>query len=290
MLTPIDIDPRTFLKEHCALPALPEVVTQIQNKIHGGDVDFNEISELLSADPALVAQILKVVNSAYYALPREIVKVQVAIALIGINELSRMVLSLSIINALAVKDLRELHRFWSHSYYVAICTKHLAKRFNPYLSFDELWAPSILHDVGKLVYLKFLPDHYRALDDYRREKQCLFSEAESHFSVPPSSFFGTLLCERWRLPSQVRKACEYHSLKDLSILRETSPSMGFTRIICIGNLLAVLSTEELDSAIKEEIAAATQTELQCSEQKFLALMGDIYGLKSEVEAFVSQLQ
>ena len=66
--------------------------------------------------------------------------------------------------------------------------------------------------------------------------------------------------------------------------------MGFTRIVCIGNLLAVLSAEDLDSAIKEEIAAATQAEFQCSEQKFLALMGDIYGLKSDVEAFVSQLQ
>jgi HD-like signal output (HDOD) protein len=186
MLTPIEIDPKTFLKEQCALPPLPEVVTQIQSKIRGGDVDFNEISELLIADPALVAQILKVVNSAHYGLPREVVKVQVAIALIGLNEMFRMVFSLSVINALSVKDARELHKFWFHSYYVAICTKHLAKSFNPHLSFDELWAPSILHDVGKLVYLKFFPDHYKALNDYRKEKRCLFSEAESHFSAPCS--------------------------------------------------------------------------------------------------------
>jgi hypothetical protein len=79
-------------------------------------------------------------------------------------------------------------------------------------------------------------------------------------------------------------------VKDLSALRETSPSMGFTRIICIGNLLAILSADELDSTIKQEFALATQTELRCSEEKFLALMGDIYGLKSDVEAFVSQLQ
>ncbi len=47
--------------------------------------------ELISDEPALVAQILKVVNSSYYSLPREITELRFAIAFLGLNEIYRMV-------------------------------------------------------------------------------------------------------------------------------------------------------------------------------------------------------
>lgn len=65
--------------------------------------------------------------------------------------------------------------------------------------------------------------------------------------------------------------------------------MGFNRNICIGNLLALFSGKELDNAIKQEIAETTLRELDCSGEAFLVLMGDIYGLKSDVELFVNRL-
>ena len=84
-LAPIEIDPKTFLRQHCTLPALPEVITQVQEMIHKDNVDIEKVIELISGDPALVAQVLKVVNSSYYGLPREIAEVRFAIAFLGIN-------------------------------------------------------------------------------------------------------------------------------------------------------------------------------------------------------------
>ena len=97
MLPPIEIDPKTFLRQHCTLPALPAVVGQIQNLIHDYNVDMEKVAELISSDPAILAQVLKIVNSAYYGLPREIGDVRFAIAFLGLNEIYRMVLSLSAI-------------------------------------------------------------------------------------------------------------------------------------------------------------------------------------------------
>jgi HD-like signal output (HDOD) protein len=289
MLAPIEIDPNTFLRQHCTLPALPAVVSEIQSLIHDANVDMKRVAELINSDTAILAQVLKIVNSAYYGLPREVKNVQFAIAFLGLNEVYRMVLSLSVINTLAIDKKDEIEEFWFHSFYAALCTKYLAKKYEPHLSLEELWSAAMLHDIGKLVYLKFFPDHYRALRKYSKEHGCLLSEAERHFSLPSSAYLGTLLCEHWRLPDEIRQACACNTLTHLTAMKADSPSTPFQRMICLGNLLTLLSTIELSTTTKENIADACKTALDCTEAAFLAMMGDIYELRIDVETFMEQL-
>jgi len=288
MLEPIEIDPKTFLRQHCTLPSLPEVLNELQRVIHSGNVDMDKVAELISSDPALVAQALKIVNSAYYGLPRDIGDVRFAIAFLGLNEIYRMVLSLSVINTLAIHRKNDLVDFWFHSFYTTLCTKYLANKYNPHLSIEELWSAAILHDIGKLVYLKFFPDHYTAFKDFSKEQGCLFSVAERHFSLPSSAFLGTLLCDHWRLPEKIREACEFHSLRDLLAIRENSASDDRRRMICLGNLLSIVSTEELSGTSKQQISSAVQKALNLTEAEFLTMMGDIYDLRMEAEKFMDQ--
>ena len=60
-------------------------------------------------------------------------------------------------------------------------------------------------------------------------------------------------------------------------------------MICLANLLTVLSTDKLSDDTKRQIASAIQTELDCTEQSFLVMMGDIYELRVDVESFADQL-
>jgi HD-like signal output (HDOD) protein len=288
-LPPIEIDPDTFLRKHFTLPALPEVVTKIQNVIERGDANMAAVADLINGEPSLVAQVLKVVNSAYYGLPREITNMKYALAFLGLNEVYRMVLSLSVVNTIAIDKKAELDRFWTHSFYTALTTKYLAKKYEPHLSFEELWSASILHDIGKLVYLKFFPDHYHALLQHAKKEGVLFSTAEIQMSLPSSGYLGSLLARYWRLPEHIEKACKCHSLEDLERLEEQDAQTRSLRIICLGNLIASLSSEELNDTVKHEIASTTKALLGCDESEFLTLMGDIYELEVEVERFVSNL-
>lgn len=288
-LPPIEIDPKTFLRQHCTLPALPRVVTKIQNLLQSETASITEVSELIGSDPALVAQLLKVVNSAYYSLPQEITKIQFAVAFLGLNEVYRMALALEVIKTVSVKESRALHAFWFHSFYAALCTKHLAKTYIPQLPFDDLWSAAILHDIGKLVYLKFFPDHFKMLQAYCSEQGCLFSVAEDHFSLPTSSFLGILLCEHWLLPGKIRDACKWHSLKDLETLKKDSTPVGdFRRMVCLGNIIAVLASEELSTEVKQSLAEAITGVLRLTEADFLTLMGTIYDLRFQAEEFIKK--
>ncbi len=284
-LPPIEIDPKTFLRHHCTLPVLPEIITQIQEVVNSEDVNIGDISDLVGSDPSLAAQILKIVNSAYYSFPREIVDIKFALAYLGISEVYRIVLSLSVVNTLSIADKKELDYFWFHSFFTALSTRFVAKKYEPLVLFDELWVAAILHDIGKLAYLKFFPDHYSVLRRFCIDQGCLFSMAEKHFSFPSSAYIGGLLCIHWGLPEKIKIACESHSFEDLINERIDNSSYSYTQIISIGSLLAVMSSEELNNELKLKLVEGIKKVLNCSESDFLTLMAEIYELKLSAENF-----
>lgn len=285
-LPPIEIDPNSFLRKHCTLPALPQVLMRIQEIVQNQEVTVGEVSRVIGTDPSMVAQVLKVVNSSYYSLPREIIDIKMGVAYLGISEIYRIVLSMSVINTLATTKKEIFRDIWFHSAHTALCARAVAKEFEPLLSGNELWVSALLHDVGKLVYLKFFPDHFDAMSDYCAAKGCLFSEAEKHFKLPPSAYLGSLLCDHWRLPAKIKAACARHTMYDLPSLIGRSETETFLRVIAVGNLLAVLASVALADEKRTQITRILQKVLKLDDQAFLLLLASASELKMEAEQLV----
>ena len=284
MLKPIEINPKTFLREHCSLPALPEAVVRLQGMMQDEGSDSAMVAEIISGDPALTTQVLAVVNSAYYSLPKTSSNVKFAVAYLGLSVIQGIVISVGVVNGMGIKEKKELKDYWYHSFYTALITKYIAKKFYRYLDPEGLWTASILHDIGKLVYIKFFPEHYRELKRFSKQNGCLFSEAEKHYNLPLSSYFGYLLCHHWRLPIEVETACEYHNLFHIS--KEGS---DFQIVIALGNLLATLSEGGINESRKNRIKEVAENILELSPEDFISLMADVYELKSEAEQFLKSL-
>jgi len=284
-LPPIDIDAKKFLREQHRLPALPKIITAIQELMVADNFSIKKIAEIIKKDPGVVAEVLKIVNSAYYGLSTEIGNVSHAVAYMGINEVYRIVLSIEVFKNLDCEDIEAFNQVWFHSFFTALSAKFLAEKFEPLLPMEELWSGAILHDIGKLVYLKFFPDHYRALLQYTKDQGCLFYDAEKHYQLPTSSTIGALLCDYWRLPNKIRSACLHHSLNDLQEIQGDSTSDAFSRIICLANLLSVIAVNSLNKETVEHITQTIQTTMNWSESDFMIVMGSIYELKLEAEKF-----
>ena len=282
MLPPINIDPKTFLYKHCSLPALPTILIKIQKLINSGEGDFTEITELIQKDTALTAQVTKIVNSAYYSLPFEVTKVKMALSYLGINEIHRIVLNISIMNGLADGEEDLFNQVWSHSLHTALCAKNLALKYEPFLDPGEVWTLGLLHDIGKLVYLKFFPDHYKAISKLAEMNGCLFSEAEAEYSLPSSAYLGGLLCDRWRLPQRIKDVCLYHSLHDIDSLSESQNSAKpFIRIVILSNLFSILTMNVMNPKKQEEIKQVIADMLSLDKTSLLLLLGELLELKDE---------
>ena len=289
MLSPINIDPKTFLREHCTLPALPEVVMRMQEILESDHIDIDEVADLMRGDPALVGQILKMVNSAYYGLPREVADVKYAIGFLGLNEIHRIMLSFAIAEAFVTEHKEELKALWFHSFHTALCADYVIKKNGARRYPRGCWSAALLHDVGKLVYLKFFPDHFMALQEHTLKNGCLFSTAEAELDLPKSAYLGTLLCDHWRLPLIVRDSCESHTLEMLYEFVQNTSEPQVTVLIAICNLLSSYSIASLDNAIQEEIASATMRILNYDETKLAGLMAAVEALKEDAEKFMHQV-
>ena len=284
MFKPIEIDSKTFLREHCSLPALPEAVIRIQGIMQDEGTDSAMVAQIISGDPSLVAQVLAVVNSAYYSLPKTTSNLKYAVAYLGLSVIQRIVVSVGVVNTIGIKGKKELTNYWDHSFTTALTTKYLAKKFYSYLDPEELWTASILHDIGKLVYIKFFPEHYKELTQYCEKTGCLFSEAEDYYKLPASAYLGSLLCHHWRLPSKVEDACKYHNLSHIS-----KQGSDFQTIIVLGNLLALLASGGLNESCKNTIKKVVENILELTPDNFISTMADIYNLRLETEKFLRSL-
>ena len=254
-----ELDPKGFLKEHFALPPLPVVVQKLLERLNSDQANAREVADVLAADVGLVAQIMKIVNSAYYGLPHPIRDVKHAVAYLGLGEIKR----------------------------VALTARTVAKTFARGVDPEELYVSALLHDVGKLVYMKFFPTHYREMRDYCTRNSVMMTRAEERLGYPSHTLFGAVLCDRWLFAESVKDACRSHELEDLKrINADPSVDHDDLRVICVSNMLGNLVGQTLSDEINDEIQKEVVTALGCSDDEFVLLMGEVHQLKSEVEQFV----
>ncbi len=100
---------------------------EVFKAIHNPDASVKEIADAVTKDPALVAVMLKEVNSARYGFHHEINEVTRAIVLLGYNEVKSIVLqnSLSKVFSQDEDDLKRLR----HCRIVSLIAFHLASNY-----------------------------------------------------------------------------------------------------------------------------------------------------------------
>jgi HD-like signal output (HDOD) protein len=135
------------------VPTLPSVLERLVQALENPDVDFDSVGEVIEVDQALTSQILRLANSAFYSAAGRVSRVSQALVVLG------AVVARSVLLSTAVLDLRRvpLRGFWEHSLGCAVAAGAIAKvtgRGQP----EEVTAAGLLHDLGKVIVCKELPD------------------------------------------------------------------------------------------------------------------------------------
>jgi HD-like signal output (HDOD) protein len=161
--------------QHYAMKAddifvLPDAVTQIKQLIDDPAASMQDIADVISFDPALTMQILKVANSALYKFPNKIESVSKAIQVIGTKSIYDLVVAYGVSKAFeSIEDsIISLDKFWEQS----VCCALLSKLFGDKLgikSTERLFVAGLLHDVGELVVVKLNPEAASACSFYSEQ-------------------------------------------------------------------------------------------------------------------------
>ncbi|MFQ5499158.1 MAG: HDOD domain-containing protein [Candidatus Zixiibacteriota bacterium] len=156
----IDNKVRQIIANIRNLPTPPIVFHQIQKVMNDPYVSAGQIASILSEDPAMSVKVLKLTNSAFYGLSREVDSVKQAVVIVGLEAIKNLVLSASVLEMFKGQDIdREFQEeFWRHSLATGFCGRILAKaltgkgRIDP----DSAFSAGLLHDIGKMIFSCFL--------------------------------------------------------------------------------------------------------------------------------------
>lgn len=153
------------LKTLGGLPSPSGVALEVMRLTQRADVSIEDIAKPLQTDPALTGQLLKIVNSALYSQDKPVISVKAAVLRLGVNVLSRLVLTLSVLEANQTGRCRafDYDGYWSRSLLKGLTLQAIVKASEPGLfSPEEAFTIGLLSDVGCLALAQVYPDEYSA--------------------------------------------------------------------------------------------------------------------------------
>ena len=221
------------------LPTLPAIVYELSKVINDPMSSTTDVEKIMTNDQSMTAKVLRMVNSAYYAIPGGVNSVSRAIAYIGFDTVNQLVLSASILKALETKGPQryDMNEFWKHSIGVGIAAETIAKQVNHPTPAD-LFTCGLVHDMGKVALYTIAQDAMLSIVSLCEEKSISYLDAEIELKIPQHTVVGHLLALKWKLPGSIGSCIAYHHTKDLSQRLGLKPDMHRNLdIVVLVNLL-----------------------------------------------------
>ncbi|MGC8954495.1 MAG: HDOD domain-containing protein [Fervidobacterium sp.] len=224
------------------IPTPDIIVQQIISTASNPNSSVKDLEKTISMDVGLSAKILKLVNSAYYALPRKITKLSEAIVIVGFKTVRNLALSVFTYSALHSKVTFIDHdKLWSHFMSTAIFSEQIAKDIG-YINREEVFLAGLMHDIGKLAIDLLLPAYIFELSKVSKElsKPMFLIEYENKFET--HSEIGEELLRHWKFPD------EYISVALLHEKPSVNPNNPYIEMVCIVHLANMFSNIFLPGA------------------------------------------
>ncbi len=195
------------------LPTLPQVATRLVEIIQDPTSSAEDVTAVMTQDPPLAMKILKLVNSAYFALPNKVTNLNQAVALLGFSMIKGMALSVTIVRIFQGDSsdfMDERLRFWQHSMTVATVSRDLYEKNPGQIDGESAFVLGLLHDIGKIVLDNFANDAWRDIVFNMKTEGMSFREGEQEVLVEGHAHLGAWLTREWRLPDDVSMYIENH--------------------------------------------------------------------------------
>jgi len=199
------------------IATLPEITLKIIELVEDPSSTAQDLHAVIANDPALCSRILKVVNSAFYGLPRQIGSINRAIVLLGLNAVKNIAIAASLAKMFRGGELcprfaaRDL---WMHSIATGACAKLIAAELRLGLP-DEAFLAGLIHDIGIMVELQ--GDRHKLVEvleqlpfDAEGVPQQDMREIEAAVFGVDHEDFGGGLCESWKFPKSFAYVAAHH--------------------------------------------------------------------------------
>jgi len=203
-----------ILKSLKNLPPFPMVAQRALLLLNKPEVSIQEMVEVVKFDPAITANILRISNSAYFGLRREIHSLHQALMLLGTQELLKIIIASGATRLFAGATpgyFPERRGLWRHSVSVALMTDLLARELS--LGDRALgFTAGLLHDIGKLVLSLYVEKKFAEIMELVLTRGLAFQVAEKEILGTDHAEMGGEMARLWDFPDRLRLVIRFHHL------------------------------------------------------------------------------
>ena len=196
------------LKDMNALPSPTGVGLEILRLASDEKATLGAIAAVIEADPALAGRMLKLVNSPFAGVPRQIASVSTAVQLLGLRTVKSLSLGLSLVSGSRNGPCKAFNyeTFWSESLGRAVAARQIAgqlKNFPP----DETFAAGLVSKIGLLALATAHPEEYARLLDAAGGSAALelVERERQAFGIDHNELSAEMMAE-WRLQEYLCEA------------------------------------------------------------------------------------
>lgn len=257
------------------LPAMPHIITRIHQILSDPDSSMWELTPVLAQDQSLVAEIIRVSNSALYGGDQRISNLNLALTRLGAKTIRSIVVTASTRSFFSINQTTSgtwSRPLWQHSKECAIASRRVAERVG-YNDPEEAFVGGLLHDIGKLVLLLTLPDEYAQIRKKQVASKTISIRAEHHVLGFDHTRIGELLMKKWKMPESLTTCVRYHHQpQDIE-----KPGI-LSAIIAYGDHLSHLHGSQAEETQDEAMAVENMVEnLGLSDQQIQHLDDVVIG-------------
>jgi len=198
------------------LPTMPEVLTKLNEVMANVDASAADVANVVSRDPAVSTNILRIVNSAYYGLQVRVASVSLAISVMGFNMTKKVALKAAVFSSFGKRREKIQHfdpvTFWKHAIYTGVAAKVLGTASTVFAERhpEDLYIAGLLHDIGKIILMEKAAPRYLAMLRKAVQQQRAETEVELEDFGFTHADVGSVLAIKWSLPEELAIAIRYH--------------------------------------------------------------------------------
>lgn len=224
------------------LPQFPESIMNVTRLLNDPNSKMSDIAMLISSDVSLTTDLLKLVNSATFALASPCRSISDAVKLVGIRGIKNMLISVGAMNNL--KSSGENNELWIHSYRIAFYAYNLARNFfqTDRSVVEDAYVCGLLHDMGKLVFDTAHPDIFEKIKEICSQKGIPANVFEKLVAGVNHGSVGALIAEKWNFPDVIISVIRHHHEPDLA----PAETKKLTSLVYFSDMLAHFQTKEVD--------------------------------------------
>jgi putative nucleotidyltransferase with HDIG domain len=244
-----------IVKSITSLPQFPENVVQVQRLIADPSSQIVDIARSISTDPAMTADLLKLVNSAAFMLQKKVDNIVDAVKLTGMRTIRGLLYSYGTLKILGDDSTEERKRLWDHSYRAAYYAYNLARNFKSQNKalLDDAYVGGMLHDMGKIVFSTVHPDLLAKIRNFCSEKGIPANTFEDIAGGMNHAEIGARVAQKWNFPDSLVASIRWHHEPGLAPpeFRDVVYTVYLANIICefeTGNI----AYDQIDQAVLKD--------------------------------------